>query len=316
MPGKIVLMGEPMGLFIAREPGDLSEVKSFACSIAGAEYNVAVGLSRLGHTAMYCTKLGVDPLGRKIIKGMEQNGISTALVQQTEEYLTGSMMKSMVENGDPAIYYYRKNSAASTMNEQDVDALQLSGCTWLHVTGITPAISSSALAATKHLIIRATALDMMISFDPNLRPQLWQDRETMVNTLNDLAQHAHVIMPGIKEGQILTQKDTPDEFAEFYHRMGVKNVVVKLGEKGAYYSVKGDRAGTVPAFTVKTIVDTVGAGDGFAAGLVSGLAEGMPLEEAVFRANVIGAIQVTHKSDNEGLPTKEQLHATVQQGFV
>ena len=167
---KIILMGEPMGLFMANEPGELSEVKTFTSSIAGAEYNVAVGLARLGHTPAYCTRLGFDPLGEKILHGLRQNGISTDLVMQAEGELTGFMMKSSTDRGDPKIAYYRKNSAASRIGPHDIDALDLYGCQRAHVTGITAAISDSALAAVKRLISRAQALDMPISFDPNLRP--------------------------------------------------------------------------------------------------------------------------------------------------
>lgn len=65
-------MGEPMGLFMANETGSLSEVNTFTASIAGAEYNVAVGLARLGHTPAYCTRLGFDPLGERILNGMRK----------------------------------------------------------------------------------------------------------------------------------------------------------------------------------------------------------------------------------------------------
>ena len=81
---KIVLLGEPMGLFMANEAGAIQDVKTFTASIAGAEYNVAVGLARLGHTPAYCTRLGYDPMGEKILAGLRQNGISTDLVMQVE----------------------------------------------------------------------------------------------------------------------------------------------------------------------------------------------------------------------------------------
>ena len=80
---KIILMGEPMGLFMANETGSLSEVNTFTASIAGAEYNVAVGLARLGHTPAYCTRLGFDPLGERILNGMRKNAIATDLAKQT-----------------------------------------------------------------------------------------------------------------------------------------------------------------------------------------------------------------------------------------
>ena len=311
---KIVLMGEPMGLFMANETGALSEVDSFSVSIAGAEYNVAVGLARLGHTPTYCTRLGFDPLGERILRGMRQNHIATDLVMQTETAVTGFMMKSSTDQGDPDIAYYRKGSAASQITTHDIDALDLYGCERLHVTGIFPAVSASALAATKRLISRAKALELPVSFDPNLRPQLWESEKKMVATLNSLAEGVETVLPGLGEGEILTGRNTPEGVAEFYHDLGVKNVVVKLGKEGAYFSEKGGQSGFSPAFPVRKKVDTVGAGDGFAAGVISALAEGEILEEATFRGNVIGAVQITHRSDNEGLPTREELSKIILAG--
>ncbi len=193
---KIVLLGEPMGLFMANETGAISEVKTFTASIAGAEYNVAVGLARLGHTPAYCTRLGFDPMGEKILNGLRQNGISTDLVMQAEGELTGLMMKSSTQKGDPDIAYYRKGSAASKISPHDIDGLDLYGCERLHVTGIFPAVSESAFSATRRLISRAQALGIPYSFDPNLRPQLWADRGQMVQILNSLAQGAETVLPG------------------------------------------------------------------------------------------------------------------------
>ena len=162
---------------------------------------------------------------------------------------------------------------------------------------------------------RAKALDMFISFDPNLRPQLWKDEKEMVRTLNSLAQEADLVLPGLSEGKILTKRDTPEGIAEFYHERGVDSVIVKLGDKGAYWSTGGEH-GTVPAFPVKRIVDTVGAGDGFAAGVISAVAEGMSLQEAAARGTVIGSIQITHRGDNEDLPTRAELETITKAGIV
>lgn len=314
MAGKILLLGEPMGLFIANEPGPLSEVSTFTASIAGAEYNVAVGLSRLGHEALYCTKLGTDPFGDKILQALAKNGIATELVLRDPGRETGFMIKSKVEQGDPQIHYYRKGSAASAISARDVSHMDLFDCEWLHVTGIMPAVSESAYSAVRRLIERASALDMFISFDPNLRPQLWESEKKMIAAMNNIAQSAHLILPGLKEGEILTGQGTPEGIADFYHKMGVRYVIVKLGKEGAYYSEKGGESGYAPAFPAEKIVDTVGAGDGFAAGVISALSERKTLQEAAFRGNVIGAIQISHKSDNEGLPTSEQLEAVIARG--
>jgi sugar/nucleoside kinase (ribokinase family) len=313
--GKIVVLGEPMGLFMADEPGKLSEISKFTASIAGAEYNVAIGLSRLGQKVLYITKLGEDTIGDRIIDGLVKNGISSEMVLRSKTSQTGFMMKELTDNGDPAISYFRKNSAASTIDTHDIDKLDLYQCSFLHVTGIFPAISDSALNAVNRLISRVKALDMTISFDPNIRRQLWRDEKTMIRVLNDIASKADIVLPGIGEGKILTGMEKPEEICGFYHTLGVKNVIVKLGAKGAYYSGLKDE-GYVKPFLVKKIIDTVGAGDGFAAGVISALAEGLSLKEAAERGNVIGAIQLTNRSDNEGLPTKQQLNEIIKNGYV
>lgn len=313
---KIILLGEPMGLFMAEEPGPLSQAGRFSASIAGAEYNVAVGLARLGHTPAYCTRLGEDPMGQRILNGMAKNRIDQSLVITAPGEATGLMLKGMALSGDPDIAYYRQGSAASKITPQDIDRLDLFGCERLHVTGVFPAVSSSALAAVKRLIRRAQALELPISFDPNLRPQLWPSEKEMVRTLNSLAEGVETILPGISEGKILTGQDTPEGIAEFYHSMGVKNVVVKLGSQGSFWSVKGGGSGYAPAVKVEKVVDTVGAGDGFAAGVISALAEGLTLPEANRRGLAIGAIQVSHKSDNEGLPTRKRLEEVLAAGRV
>ncbi len=312
---KIIMMGEPMGLFAADEIGSLSEAEAFTCSVAGAEFNVATGLSRLGHEAVYFTKLGADPIGERIRNAIKKNGILDNFILTDENEITGLMLKGKTDVGDPEIAYYRRGSAASKMNEKDADSLDISACEWLHVTGITPAISASAFAATERLIERCKRAGMFISFDPNLRRQLWASEKIMIETLNKIAGSADLVMPGISEGRILTGRSGEEEIAKFYHGLGAKMVTVKLGGKGAFFSEKEGESGHVEAFKVERIVDTVGAGDGFAAGVISGLAEKLSLKEATQRGLVIGAIQITHKSDNEALPTRAELAEIMKRGF-
>lgn len=313
---RVLLIGEPMGLFMAEETGPLSKARRFTSSIAGAEYNVAVGLARLGHTPVYCTRLGTDPIGQQILDSMAANHIDTALVSKTPDHPTGLMLKGSTQKGDPEIAYYRQGSAASKMAPRDVDKLDMSGIDWLHVTGIFPAVSESAMSAAVRLLDRAAALDIPVSFDPNLRPQLWPDGKTMVKSLNRLAGYAQLVLPGIGEGKILTGREHEGDIAGFYHGLGAQSVIVKLGGEGAYYSAGPGGSGYAPGIEVERIVDTVGAGDGFAVGVISALIEGLPLSEAARRGNAIGAIQISHKSDNEGLPTREELEAVLAAGKV
>ena len=303
----LILVGEPMGLLIAQSEGSLDSVKGYDLAVAGAEFNVAVGTARLEHKVTYMTKLGNDPFGRLIVNELNENKIGSEFVSFSDERPTGFMLKGRTSIGDPDIFYFRKNSAASTLSEADVEKIDLSRYTHIHLTGILPALSDSAKKATFALMKKAKAQGLFISFDPNLRPQLWRSESDMVQTLNELASYADLVLPGENEGKILVGTKDAKLINEFYLRAGVKICVTKCGSKGAYVSTAKGENYMVDGYTVKKVVDTVGAGDGFATGVITGLIENLPLAEAVKRGTAIGAIQVMSRGDNEGLPTREEL---------
>ena len=308
-------MGEPMGLFIAQAEGPLEEAPGYSMAVAGAEFNVAVGLARLEHRVTYLTRLGKDPFGKRILRVLTQNGIGSEFVSCSEERPTGFMLKGKACEGDPEIFYFRKNSAASTLSKEDVDAVDFTRYGWLHLTGILPALSPSAREAAFYLARCAKEHGLTVSFDPNLRPQLWPSREEMVETVNALAALADYVFPGEAEGEILCGSREPEAISAFYLALGAKAVVTKVGSRGAYLASREGRE-LVPGFAVERVVDTVGAGDGFAAGIISALMEGLPLREAVRRANAVGAIQVMSVGDNDGLPTRAELAAFLGLGAL
>ena len=301
-----ILVGEPMGLFIAQEEGKLSDVSGYSMAVAGAEFNVAVGLARLNLPVTYLTRLGEDPFGQKIVRTLQRNGIGSEFVSFSKERSTGFMLKSKVSTGDPKIFYFRTGSAASTLSKEDVDRMDFSGYGFVHLTGIFPALSESTKEASFYLIKKAREHGLTVSFDPNLRPQLWPDTETMVQTLNEFAALSDYVLPGEAEGELLCGDRDPRKIGQFYLERGAKAVVTKMGSRGAYLMTEQDQE-LVPGFSIEKVVDTVGAGDGFAAGILSALMEGKNLYEAVRRANAVGAIQVTSIGDNDGLPSRAQL---------
>jgi len=154
-----------------------------------------------------------------------------------------------------------------------------------------------------------------ISFDPNLRPALWKSREEMVETINHLAAKADIVLPGVGEGEILMGSRDPEKIADFYLNQPGSHttiVVVKVGAEGSFVKTADGKSFHSPAFRVEHVVDTVGAGDGFAVGTISALLEGQTLEEAVHRGAAIGALAVMVRGDNEGLPTRKQLKAFME----
>lgn len=307
---EFLTIGEPIALFASEEVDkSLKDAMHFQKFLAGAEVNVTVGVSRLGHSTQYITRLGEDPFGDFIKDQIGENNVGTDYIDSTPDYWTAFQLKDRVSQGDPSIFYFRRGSAAAHFEKSALDKIDFSDVKFAHLSGIFPAISEQALDAFRHLVELLKQNNIRTTFDPNLRPQLWSSREHMVETINELASHAEIILPGINEGEILMGSRDPEAIADFYLNNGdiTQTVVVKLGEEGAFVKFKDGTSYTVPGFTVKEVVDTVGAGDGFAAGLVSALMEGLDFKDAVIRGNAVGAFAVQSPGDNDGYPTPEAL---------
>lgn len=309
---EVILLGEPMGLFTATELGSLKEVTTFTKSIAGAEINVGIGLSRLGHSVQYVSRLGKDPVGEYISDALEEEQLGTDFITFDKNHTTGLMMKNKVDEGDPATAYYRNFSAFTTLSIEDVEQINFNEVKLLHITGIPPALSDSVREAVFYLMEKAKRAGTFITFDPNLRPALWKSADEMVDVLNELAKHADVVLPGVSEGEILVGSDEVEKIAAFYLDQGANVVITKSGGDGAFVTEKGKETINVPGFKVEKVIDTVGAGDGFAVGIISAYLEGLSWEESAVRANAIGSIQVQHTGDNEGLPTRNELDSYIQ----
>lgn len=303
----MVTVGEAMALFIAEQPGALSQAKRFSRATAGAELNVAVGMRRLGFRVGYISRVGSDSFGENLIAFMDAEGIDRQHVRIDEAHPTGFMLKSRETDGsDPRIEYFRRGSAASHLSRVDNPVAYCASARQLHLTGISPALSGSLRELVIEMAAQARLAGRRVSFDPNLRPRLWPSQQDMIECMNQLAASADLVMPGLAEGQILTGLQTAPEIAAFYLQRGAGQVVIKLGAQGAYFADRDSR-GMAPGVPVPRVVDTVGAGDGFAVGVISALLEGLSLAEAAARGNQIGARVVQFPGDCDGLPTRAQL---------
>ena len=306
-PLDVLTYGEAMALFVADETGPLAAVDHFTKRIAGADLNVAIGLSRLGFNVGYISRVGADAFGRYVFDTLASEGVDASRVGIDTRHPTGFQLKSKETDGrDPSVEYFRKGSAASHLSLDDYDPEYVGAARHLHLTGVAPAISASSRELAFRLAESMRAAGKTISFDPNLRPTLWPSREAMATSLNALAALSDWVLPGLGEGLALTGYETPEDIAGFYLDSGARGVVVKLGAQGAYFRT-ADQSGYVAAQPVARVVDTVGAGDGFAVGVVSALLEGRDLSTAVARGNRIGALAIQVIGDSEGLPTRAQL---------
>lgn len=305
----VITFGEAMLLLVADRPGPLEQAESFYKRSAGAETNVAIGLARLGLKVAWASRLGTDSMGRYLLAAMTKEGVDCSHVVCDPAQDTGLMFKGRVTDGsDPPVEYHRKGSAATIMSIADIDEAWLLSARHLHASGVFAAVSASTLLLAQRTMDLMRAAGRSVSFDPNLRPTLWATPEFMRSTINDLARRADWVLPGLEEGRFLTGETSPEGIARFYRERGASLVVVKLGSDGAYFDGEAG-AGRVAAFPVAKVVDTVGAGDGFAVGLISALLGSPSVCAAVKRGAWIGARAVQVLGDTEGLPSRAELNA-------
>lgn len=301
----VITFGESMVLFNPESEGHLRYVNSFSKDLAGAESNVAIALSRLGHQSGWFSKLGDDEFGRYITMSIRGEGVDVSRVKLDSTRNTGLIFKERYLGDDPSVYYYRKNSAASSLCVDDLDEEYIKSAKIIHITGITPAISESAREMVFKAIDIAKENGVKISFDPNIRLKLWSIDEAK-EVLLKIASKADIILPGVSEGEMLLGTNNPEEIADKFINLGCGIVAVKLGKNGCLIATKDEKI-YVKGYPIEKVIDSVGAGDGFAAGFLSGILRGVPLKECGELANGVGAMATLVKGDMEGYPLYSQL---------
>jgi 2-dehydro-3-deoxygluconokinase len=297
----VVSVGETMMLGVPQQPGRLRHAGSLELKIGGAESNIAIALSRLGLSAGWASYLGDDEPGQLVLDRIRAEGVDTSQVRRIMGHPTGLYLREQVGT-DVRVYYYRRGSAAATMPPEAFDLDYLSGTSFLHVTGITPALSEECRAFVLWAIREAGT---RVSFDVNYRSKLWgaqEAREFAEEILPDI----YLLFVGDEEARALWGRDD-EELVRELARKGPEEVVLKRGGSGSL-ALLGDEVLEHRAFAVAE-VDPVGAGDAFAAGYLAGHLWDLPTKERLRVANAMGALSVATLGDYEGLPNEDELRA-------
>ena len=299
----VLTFGETMVALRADRP--LAMSPDISATIAGAESNVAIALARLGHSVQWAGRVGDDAGGELIRRTLRAESVGQDHVTTDPRRQTGILIFEQRLPDVTRVGYYRQNSAGSALSSEDLAPALAGSPHILHITGITPALGDAAAEAVLKAASAAQAGGATVTFDVNYRAKLWT-REEAASTLRALVPYVDVVIGSPDELDLLTGRPaTSADPAAALLGLGVREVVLKLGAGGATVH---SRHGTVhsPARPVAA-VDSVGAGDAFTAGYISGLLTGVTLEERLHLANTLGAFAVSSKGDWEGLPTRSEL---------
>ncbi|SDX19380.1 sugar kinase [Paenibacillus sp. CF384] len=294
----LVTFGETMALFLPQEYKSIENAPTLDVSFGGAESNVAIGVARLGASAGWFGALGDDPFGRAIMKRIRGEGVDVSRASLISDAPTGMMFREMVA-GKLAVHYFRKHSAASQMQPDQLDLDYIRGCKILHISGITPALSKNCRETIFAVVAAAKEAGVRISFDPNLRLKLWTIEEAREVVL-PLAEQADYFLPGWDELRLLYNNDDFDGVKAELSKLSAISIIKGVGDTTVV--LENGQAAEVPFYPVDRVIDTVGAGDAFCSGFLAGLLKGMSVLEAVRLGSISGALVVQMRGDWEALP--------------
>jgi fructokinase len=281
----VLCLGEALVDLVSDRPGRLSECERFEVHSGGAPANVAVGLARLGVRAAFLGVTGDDDLGSLLARKLAAEGLELHL-RRDPAARTGAVLIAVDARGERAFTPIAPGAAHERLAPDDVDRSLLGRARWLHAGTFAharPDGRAALLAAVK----AAHAAGARVSFDPNVRAHAFPDLRDLTALCAEVLPSCDVVKVAADECEVVCREREPERAAQRLEELGVLVSCVTLGEAGALVRQRGS-ALRVPAERVD-VVDTTGAGDGFAAGFLASLVRGAETagpwpEEALARA--------------------------------
>ena len=300
----IISIGECMIELFSEQPMETAD--TFQRSFAGDSLNILVAASRLGTSTGYVTRVGNDPFTSYLLNSWRAEGIDTSHAKMVEGFNAVHFV-AQLPGGDREFVYYRKGSAPSTMEPDDLDPEYIGSSKILHLSGITQAISRSARATTLKAAQIASERGVAVSYDPNYRHQLWS-REDAREAMEQMLPYVTYFMPSAPaDTDVLFGNSVPEDVIEEARSRGVRITAVKLGESGV---VVGTSDSTVecPAYAPGGVVDTTGAGDAFNGGFLHGILSGMDVGDAATLGTVAAGLKVRGRGALTTMPTRDEVN--------
>ena len=301
-------IGEILVDFIPLEPGQYLHVPAFEKCFGGAPFNYAVATARLGANVGAIAAVGTDPFGEFLLETLRGNNVDVSEVKTKSARTTLAFVVSE-PNGERSFFFYRKpwaETADTLLSPGDVNPTYLRGAKVLHYSGV--ALSHSPERdAVRRAVEETRASGGLISYDPNIRLDLWPSPRELRTANDEAMRTADIILLAKDEAQLLFGTSHPQTVStKIRKEYRPRYVAIKLGDEGSYVEDESGRVVSKPAFNVD-VVDTTGAGDGWAAGFEFGLVKGLSLETCVTVANAVGAMTVTKRGAITALPTRAEL---------
>lgn len=289
---RIAVLGE--GMLELAHPGDGGQ--GWQLGFGGDTLNTAVHLARFGLPTSYVSALGNDPFSAELRRDWAAEGLDTRHILTDPEHLPGLYTIRTDSEGERSFFYWRSASAARhlfSLPGIDEALHHMAGAELLHLSLITLAvIPSQARPRVYDLCRQVRQNGGYVAFDSNYRPRLWDSAEDARVTVERMAGLCDIALPTASDDAVLFNLSEPAQIAAHWHRLGAKEVAVKLGKEGCLLSHAGKQH-CIPAMAGVQPLDTSGAGDAFNAGYLQARMRGQNQTDAAYRGHSLAAWVIT-----------------------
>jgi 2-dehydro-3-deoxygluconokinase len=298
MPSDVDLLtiGESMLRFSVPSGRLLADAPAFDVHVAGTETNVAVAVARMGFTSRWLSRVPDNVLGRRIVDTISGQGVDCSYVVWSDMDRAGIYFLEFGASPRPTkVLYDRAPSAARNMDETTFDLSLISKARIIHLTGITVALSEGCSRLVETVIDRANELKVPVIFDVNYRALLWSHKECR-NKLAPLLPKVNTLIVSQRDLAPIFEisGDTVNAMKELQRRFGIPRIAITTGNEGAMGLESGQTV-LVRGYPVE-MIDRIGAGDSFAAGVITGLLEG-DFVKGMRYGVAMSALQLTTEGD-------------------
>ena len=316
-----VTLGEIMLRLRSPERYALLQVPALEATFGGGEANVAVSLCHLGLNARFVSAIPANPVGDSCVGELRRHGVDTSLIARKGDRLGIYFLETGADQRPSKVVYDRGHSAISEAKPGDFDwDAVFSGARWFHITGITPAISAEGAVLSRTAITEAKKRGLTVSIDLNYRNKLWKYGKSAPEVMADLARSCDVIIAneedcqkclGISLESVEVRSGTLplEQYRDLSERVlkaypDARAVAITLRESlsadhNFWSGILNNRAGFFHSkrYEILNIVDRVGTGDAFAAGLIFGLQTGLDAQKALEFAVAAGCLKHSISGD-------------------
>ena len=311
----VVAIGE---LLIDFAPGGTTAEGTalFERNPGGAPGNVLAILAKLGKKTALISKVGEDQFGEFLLSVIKNIGIETKGILSTSDANTTLAFVHLDSNGDRSFSFYRKPGADMLLSEKEVDPDLVCNTKIFHFGTVSMTCEPSR-GATLHAVKMAKEKGILVSYDPNLRPPLWDSLKEAKQIIIDGLEYADILKVSNEELEFITGSNDLEKGSKYiFEKYGIQLILVTLGAKGCFYRL-GSQTGSLPSYDVKT-VDTTGAGDAFLGAFLYQVIDKKKaltdlnksdMEQMIDFANAAGSLATTKKGAIPAMPSAEEIEA-------